>query len=302
MLGSFMSSVQWCRREGGGDINTLKVLVATDCHLGYMEKDEIRRFDSFQAFEEICSLADQNKVCRNDTSAITTCFPGSCELMDCLCFIRNWIPGRFYTSWWWFIPWEQAVTLNPGENYWDPAALLPKWPTSEVPGCQWPDNQFPKQVSTWMLLLDQYFDSQFMQVQDNFTIKLLWRSWSLFLKDLVDHFFLRFICLIYDLWGLLERCVDMHMCLSHFVTRNFLLYFQIWTSKLWRPKFQCWPACFHYPWKSWWPSWSGMTLFCYPLIWTFFFVPSKLCVFLLKLCVWWDVSFLWNSYASCFLL
>jgi len=48
--------------EGGGDINTLRVLVATDCHLGYMEKDEIRRFDSFQAFEEICSLADQNKV------------------------------------------------------------------------------------------------------------------------------------------------------------------------------------------------------------------------------------------------
>jgi double-strand break repair protein MRE11 len=48
--------------EGGGDINMLRVLVATDCHLGYMEKDEIRRFDSFQAFEEICSLADQNKV------------------------------------------------------------------------------------------------------------------------------------------------------------------------------------------------------------------------------------------------
>ncbi|XP_004976963.1 double-strand break repair protein MRE11 isoform X2 [Setaria italica] len=48
--------------EGGGDINTLRILVATDCHLGYMEKDEIRRFDSFQAFEEICSLADQNKV------------------------------------------------------------------------------------------------------------------------------------------------------------------------------------------------------------------------------------------------
>jgi hypothetical protein len=27
-----------------------------------MEKDEIRRFDSFQAFEEICSLAEQKKV------------------------------------------------------------------------------------------------------------------------------------------------------------------------------------------------------------------------------------------------
>ena len=87
-------------------------------------------------------------------------------------------------------------------------------------------------------------------------------SWS--------FFFLRFICLIYDLWGLLERCVDMHMCLSHFVTRNFLLYFQIWTSKLWRPKFQCWPACFHYPWKSRWPSWSGKEIVLLPSIWSLF--------------------------------
>ncbi|XP_020109480.1 double-strand break repair protein MRE11 isoform X1 [Ananas comosus] len=43
-------------------INTLRVLIATDCHLGYMEKDEIRRFDSFQAFEEICSIAEQKQV------------------------------------------------------------------------------------------------------------------------------------------------------------------------------------------------------------------------------------------------
>lgn len=38
------------------------MLVATDCHLGYMEKDEVRRHDSFQAFEEICSIADQKQV------------------------------------------------------------------------------------------------------------------------------------------------------------------------------------------------------------------------------------------------
>ena len=42
--------------------NTLRVLVATDCHLGYMEKDEIRRHDSFQAFEEICSIAEKKQV------------------------------------------------------------------------------------------------------------------------------------------------------------------------------------------------------------------------------------------------
>lgn len=47
-------------REDGN--STVRVLVATDCHLGYMEKDEIRRVDSFKAFEEICSIADQKQV------------------------------------------------------------------------------------------------------------------------------------------------------------------------------------------------------------------------------------------------
>jgi hypothetical protein len=36
------------------DDNTLRVLVATDSHLGFMEKDPIRRNDSFDAFEEVC--------------------------------------------------------------------------------------------------------------------------------------------------------------------------------------------------------------------------------------------------------
>ncbi|OEL37655.1 Double-strand break repair protein MRE11 [Dichanthelium oligosanthes] len=40
----------------------MRILVATDCHLGYLEKDEVRRFDSFDTFEEICSLAEKNKV------------------------------------------------------------------------------------------------------------------------------------------------------------------------------------------------------------------------------------------------
>lgn len=42
--------------------STLRVLVATDCHLGYMEKDEIRRHDSFNAFDEICFIAEQRQV------------------------------------------------------------------------------------------------------------------------------------------------------------------------------------------------------------------------------------------------
>lgn len=42
--------------------DTLRILVATDCHLGYMEKDEIRRHDSFKAFQEICSIAENKQV------------------------------------------------------------------------------------------------------------------------------------------------------------------------------------------------------------------------------------------------
>ncbi|CAK9274043.1 unnamed protein product [Sphagnum jensenii] len=44
------------------DSDTLRILVATDCHLGYMEKDEVRRHDSFNAFDEICAIASQRQV------------------------------------------------------------------------------------------------------------------------------------------------------------------------------------------------------------------------------------------------
>ena len=45
-----------------GDENTIKILVATDCHVGYMEKDSIRHSDSINTFEEILQLARKNKV------------------------------------------------------------------------------------------------------------------------------------------------------------------------------------------------------------------------------------------------
>uniref|UniRef100_A0ACD6ABA2 Uncharacterized protein n=1 Tax=Avena sativa TaxID=4498 RepID=A0ACD6ABA2_AVESA len=47
---------------GGGGGSTLRILVATDCHLGYLEKDELRRSDSFATFEEIFSVAEKHKV------------------------------------------------------------------------------------------------------------------------------------------------------------------------------------------------------------------------------------------------
>lgn len=42
--------------------DTLNILVATDCHLGYAERDAERGNDSFTTFEEILSIAKEKKV------------------------------------------------------------------------------------------------------------------------------------------------------------------------------------------------------------------------------------------------
>ncbi|KAJ3413514.1 Double-strand break repair protein mre11a [Chytridiales sp. JEL 0842] len=42
--------------------DTLRILVATDNHLGYMEKDPVRGNDSFESFEEILSIAKDRNV------------------------------------------------------------------------------------------------------------------------------------------------------------------------------------------------------------------------------------------------
>ncbi|KAL7461780.1 hypothetical protein ACHAXS_002186 [Conticribra weissflogii] len=54
-------------KDGGGpnappDDDTLRILLSTDNHLGYLERDPIRGLDSFAALEEVLSLARQHKV------------------------------------------------------------------------------------------------------------------------------------------------------------------------------------------------------------------------------------------------
>ncbi|KAI9100674.1 putative nuclease Mre11 [Phlyctochytrium arcticum] len=44
------------------DADTFKILIATDNHIGYMEKDPIRGTDSYDAFEEILKQAQANEV------------------------------------------------------------------------------------------------------------------------------------------------------------------------------------------------------------------------------------------------
>lgn len=43
--------------------DTMRILVATDNHLGFAEKDAIRGEDSFITFEEILQTAQKLKVC-----------------------------------------------------------------------------------------------------------------------------------------------------------------------------------------------------------------------------------------------
>lgn len=45
---------------GPGDI--VRILIATDCHVGYLEKDPIRGMDSFKAFEEVLETAREKDV------------------------------------------------------------------------------------------------------------------------------------------------------------------------------------------------------------------------------------------------
>ncbi len=44
--------------------NTFRILIATDNHLGYLERDPIRGNDSFVAFEEVLRCAKEKQVCK----------------------------------------------------------------------------------------------------------------------------------------------------------------------------------------------------------------------------------------------
>ena len=48
------------------DDDTLRVMVATDTHLGFMERDPVRGTDSFAAFEESLFLAKKYKASKDE--------------------------------------------------------------------------------------------------------------------------------------------------------------------------------------------------------------------------------------------
>ena len=45
-----------------GEEDIFRIMISTDNHLGFMERDHLRRHDSFLAFEEVLSLARDRDV------------------------------------------------------------------------------------------------------------------------------------------------------------------------------------------------------------------------------------------------
>lgn len=42
--------------------NTIRILVATDSHVGYEERDPVRKDDSWKSFDEVLCLAKEQEV------------------------------------------------------------------------------------------------------------------------------------------------------------------------------------------------------------------------------------------------
>jgi len=65
--------------------NTIKILLATDNHIGYLERDPIRGQDSINTFKEILELAVKHEVrkhilCPRACRIVLTVCPRACGL------------------------------------------------------------------------------------------------------------------------------------------------------------------------------------------------------------------------------
>ena len=49
-------------RDDIGTADIFRILVATDLHVGYGERDPVRAHDSFKTFEEVLILAQQQRA------------------------------------------------------------------------------------------------------------------------------------------------------------------------------------------------------------------------------------------------
>lgn len=77
------------------DEHTLRMLLATDSHLGFNEKDGIRGDDSFRAFEEVFKIALENHVCSKlSLSWHAALHRSTASFTEETCFTKTSRPGQ----------------------------------------------------------------------------------------------------------------------------------------------------------------------------------------------------------------
>ena len=63
--------------DGPSSDDIIKILITSDNHVGYNEKDEIRGNDSFHTFEEVLKIAADEKVTARRARAPCLCLSSS---------------------------------------------------------------------------------------------------------------------------------------------------------------------------------------------------------------------------------
>ena len=61
------------------DDSIIRIMVSTDNHLGFMEKDPVRCNDSFAAFEEVCNVTAYIEIRALIISLSLSLLAGFCE-------------------------------------------------------------------------------------------------------------------------------------------------------------------------------------------------------------------------------
>lgn len=92
--------------ENGNSENTLKILIATDNHIGYMEKDVCRKNDSIRTFEEVLKIGKDNEVdfvllggdLFHDNKPSRTSLHGSIQLFRKYCYGDKPCPVAFMSD------------------------------------------------------------------------------------------------------------------------------------------------------------------------------------------------------------
>jgi hypothetical protein len=85
------------KTHSGIESDTIKILVATDSHVGYEERDPIRKDDSWRSFDEVMQLAKTEDVCP-------------------LILMRNLAPLIYSRLIWFFSPETYSTTISPHES------------------------------------------------------------------------------------------------------------------------------------------------------------------------------------------